>query len=106
MIKEQAKPQDPYFWDFGSVEKGEILKHDFVLQNSSKTALNITGVNTSCGCTISEIGKNKLSPGENTAIKVQFDTKGYQGETQQFVYVNTDDAANPILKFTIKAYME
>jgi hypothetical protein len=106
IIKEQAKPPEPNFWDFGMVTKDAILKHDFILKNSSEKTLNISGVNTSCGCTVSEITKNKVSPGESTLIRVSFNTKGYKGEVQQFVYVNTDDAENPVLKFTIKANVE
>jgi len=106
IIKEQAKPIDPDFWDFGTVKKDVILKHNFILKNPSEKILNINGVNTSCGCTVSEITKNKLSPGESAVIKVRFDTKGYKGETQQFVYVNTDDTENPVLRFTIKANVE
>jgi len=94
---------DPYSWDFGAVKRDEVLKHDFVLKNESGRILTIKGTNTSCGCTISKIEKSTLLPGETTIIKVQFNTKGYKGEVQQFVYVNTDDTENPVLRFIIKA---
>ncbi len=103
IIEEQAKPEDQYLWDFGKAEKDTVLKHEFMLKNDSSKILNINGVNTSCGCTISESGKKTLLPGESTIIKVEFNTKGYKGEIQQFVYVNTDDSLNPVLRFVIKA---
>ena len=100
-----AKQQIPaqYLWDFGKAEAGEILKHEFIFKNESSETLNIREVSTSCGCTVSQVKKKTLLPGESTAIEVSFNTKGYSGPTQQFVYVNTDNLDNPIIKFIIKA---
>ncbi len=94
---------DPNEWDFGKVNQGEILKHGFTFKNETKDVLNITSVNTSCGCTASQADKKSLKPGETTTINVSFNSKGYLGQVKQFVYVNTDNAALQIVKFTIKA---
>ena len=93
---------DPNEWDFSRVKQGEVLKHDFIFKNETKDVLNITGINTSCGCTVSQSDKKSLKPGEVTAIKVSFNSHGYLGEVKQFIYVNTDSAVLPIVKFTIK----
>lgn len=90
-------------WDFGKRQEGEILKHSFVLKNNSGETLNIKDINTSCGCTASQVQKKILSPGETTLIEVTFNTKGYSGPVQQFIYVNTDSPKEPILRFIIKA---
>jgi len=95
--------KDVFSWDFGQVEQGEVLQHTFILKNESGKVLNIKGANTSCGCTVSKVEKNTLSPGESTAIEVQFNSKGYSGPVQQFIYVNTDSLDNPVIKYTIKA---
>ncbi len=93
----------PNEWDFGKVKQGQILKHDFVFKNETGSILKITGVNTSCGCTVSQADKKSLNPGESTTISVSFKSEGYLGEVKQFVYVNTDNADLPIIKFVIKA---
>lgn len=103
-----AQPNNPvisdsYSWDFGRVKEGEVLRHAFVLKNDSQKVLNIKDVNTSCGCTVSKVAKRTLSPGEETSIEVTFQTKGYLGATQQFVYVHTDNLDKPLLRFIIKA---
>jgi len=95
--------QDEFSWDFGKVKAGQILTHEFTLKNNSLTTLHIKNVNTSCGCTVYEVSKKELSPGENSTIKVQFDSQGYFGEVRQFVYVTIDNPDEPILKYTIKA---
>ena len=99
----QAETTDPYAWDFGQVKEGEVLKHDFILKNESEKTLTIKEVNTSCGCTASKVEKKVLLPGESTEIEVQFNSKGYSGLTQQYVYVHTDSLDKPIIKFIIKA---
>ncbi len=104
--REDPKSADSRVWDFGSIQKNEVVRHDFEIKNDLTRALNIKGVSTSCGCTASSAGKNVLAPGESTQIKVEFNSKGYKGEAQQFVYVNTDDPDNSVLKFSIKAFVE
>jgi hypothetical protein len=44
-----------------------------------------------------------LPPKESTLLEVKFNSKGYSGPTQQYIYVHTDNLDNPVLKFTIKA---
>jgi len=106
IIQEEKKVLDPDTWDFGIINKNEIVTHDFEIKNNLTRTLIIKDVTTSCGCTASAAKKKKLAPGESTQVKVEFNSKGYQGGTTQFVYVSTDDPLNPILKFTIKAFVQ
>jgi hypothetical protein len=102
-IGDAVKISKSQSWDFGKIQEGEVLKHAFLLKNKSKQTLTILDVNTSCGCTISEVKDRVLLPGESTTIEVQFNTKGYSGAVQQYIYVHTDSVDNPILRFTIQA---
>ncbi len=98
-----AQQSDPYLWDFGQVKHGEIVSHEFILKNDTGKTLNVKDVNTSCGCTVSTIEKKILVPGESTKVSVKFNSNKYNGPVQQFAYVNTDKADNPIIRFIIKA---
>ncbi|MDD5691990.1 MAG: DUF1573 domain-containing protein [Candidatus Omnitrophica bacterium] len=93
-------------WDFGRIKEGVVVKHDFTFKNETSGILKITGINSSCGCTVSQAGKNSLAPGESTMINVVFNSKGYLGEIKQFVYVNTDDTNMPVVRFIVKAQVE
>jgi hypothetical protein len=99
----QNEKTDPNTWDFGQVKQGVISKHDFMLKNETSSVLNINSIHTSCGCTVSESAKKSLMPQESTAITVTFNSRGYSGMAQQFVYVDTDNPDLSIIKFTIKA---
>lgn len=92
-----------YSWDFGRVKEGQIVRHDFTLRNNSNKILKVKDVTTSCGCTVSVVKKDTLFPGESTTIEVAFNSEGYSGPTQQYIYVHTDDLDNPVLRFIIKA---
>jgi len=115
----EKETSDSYTWDFGRVKEGEVLRHNFRLKNDSGKTMNIKDVTTSCGCTASEVKKKKLLPGESTLIEVKFNSKGYSGLVQQYVYVHTDNLDTstplsingernqtidkPIIRFIIKA---
>jgi hypothetical protein len=103
LLPAQKQNPDVLVWDFGRVKAGEILKHDFVFKNDTAKPLNIKEVTTSCGCTVSEVKKKALRPGESTAIEIKFNTKGYSGPVTQYVYVHTDNLDNSIVKYTIKS---
>lgn len=102
-LMNEKETVDPFTWDFGKVKEGEVLTHTFLLKNQTSKALNIKNINTSCGCTASEAKKKTLLAQETTDIEVRFKTKGYSGPTQQYIYVNTDDLDNPVIRFIIKA---
>jgi hypothetical protein len=93
----------PDLWDFGAVKAGSIPEHEFVITNDSAKDLAIKDTTTSCGCTVSEIKNKLLKPGESTTVSIKLDTKGYTGDMQQFVYVNTDSMDKPIIRLTVKA---
>ncbi|MCX5708812.1 MAG: DUF1573 domain-containing protein [Candidatus Omnitrophica bacterium] len=105
-VQAQKKALDPNTWDFGNIKKNQIVKHEFEIKNNLSRILKINDITTSCGCTASEAKKRVLAPGESTAITVQFNSKGYKGETSQFVYVTTDDPQNPVYKFTFKVFVQ
>ncbi len=101
--KKNKEEKDPLLWDFGKVKEGEVLEHGFIFKNESKVVINIKDINTSCGCTISEVKKKRLLPGETTIIGVKFNSKGYSGAVTQYVYMNTDVIDNSIIRYIIKA---
>lgn len=98
---EPAAPE-PHTWDLGEVKKGDIVKQVFLFTNETQKQLTVLGINTSCGCTGSEIKDKILLPGQTTEVTIQFNSKGYSaGQIKQHVYINTDNTDNPVIAFTI-----
>jgi|GEM_PF-641834 len=97
------RPNDEFYWNFGKVEEGTVLKHKFYIKNHTKTRFKIDQINTSCACTVSKVKKDTVDPGERVSLDVQFDTTGYPGERTRYTYVHTDSDELGIIVFEIKA---
>jgi hypothetical protein len=66
--------------DFGSVDQGKTLSHDFLVKNSGKGDLVIREIKPSCGCTAAVLEDPIVKPGSQTYIRVSFNTSGFKGE--------------------------
>lgn len=62
----------------------------------------IVDAHGSCGCTVPEVTKEAIKPGESAPIKVKFDSNGKSGEVTKTVMItcNTEKAVET---FKIKA---
>ncbi|MCF8281344.1 MAG: DUF1573 domain-containing protein [Bacteroidales bacterium] len=67
--------EQPIF-EFGEVDEGAVVKHEFVFKNNGKVPLVIQNAHSTCGCTIPDWPKEMIAPGESGVIKVEFNTKG------------------------------
>jgi hypothetical protein len=99
----QAKIQliDPNY-NFGSVTNGVPVTHTFKIRNAGTGNLIIGAVNTSCGCTAAKPTKTTLAPGEESEVKVTFDTRFDKGPATRTITVLNNDPKNPQAELTIK----
>jgi hypothetical protein len=81
-------------YDFGSIQPGQVVEHDFVLENKGKSDLIIRKVSASCGCTAVKPSKTLIKPGEQVPIKVKFNSRGRSGQQNKTVTVITNDPKN------------
>lgn len=65
---------EPKF-DFGTIQQGDSIAHEYTFFNTGKKTLHILSVNSACGCTVSKVYKDKLEPGDSSKIKVVFNSK-------------------------------
>lgn len=90
-------------FNFGKLDASENGKHEFVLTNRGDHAVTLNPGSTSCGCTVSEIQKNELNPGESTKVVVSWhSSKGRTGPFEQSVTIDTSDPLRPVVTLTIK----
>ncbi len=98
------RKSDQYFWDFGVVKEGDMLRHRFYIKNNSREILNIIEINTSCRCTVSAMRTKTIAPGRRAPGDGSVDTKGYVGDKiGRTRYGHTDSAKRPIITFEIRA---
>ncbi|MCB0505043.1 MAG: DUF1573 domain-containing protein [Cyclobacteriaceae bacterium] len=89
--------------DFGNVTSGDKLETTFVLTNTGKSDLNIRKTKASCGCTVPQLAKEDLKPGESVEMKVTFNTFGRRGNQIKTVTIYSNDPSKPVQKVTVKA---
>jgi hypothetical protein len=93
---------DTELHDFGKITQGERVKFAFKFKNTGKSELIISEAHGSCGCTVPEIPKKPVAPGEDAVIGVEFNSEGKHGINEKTVTIISN--ANPHTKvITIKA---
>ncbi|MDF1696505.1 MAG: DUF1573 domain-containing protein [Saprospiraceae bacterium] len=63
-------------YDFGTVQEGEKVIHEYKFKNTGKEPLVISNAKGSCGCTVPEWPREPIPVGGESSIRVQFDSKG------------------------------
>lgn len=82
------------------IKKGETRKLQLRLKNTGNTALVISDIKTSCGCTTANWQKAPVKHGKTTAINAEIDIKE-EGFFQKTISVYCNVANSPVI-FTIK----
>jgi hypothetical protein len=78
-------------FDFGRVESGKVVTHDFVFTNTGAQTLVITDVRSACGCTAATNWARPVEPGKTGSIPVLFNTGGMAGLVAKTLWVSCSD---------------
>ncbi|HID93847.1 MAG TPA: DUF1573 domain-containing protein, partial [bacterium (Candidatus Stahlbacteria)] len=93
-------------WNFGTIKQHSKVTHIFKVQNRGNADLIITRLRTTCGCTAALMSEKQITPGHSGEIKVTFSSGRRIGKQTQYVYVQSNDPNEPILKLTVKGEVE
>lgn len=93
---------DTEIHDFGNIEQGEIVATTVAIKNIGENDLYIVDAHGSCGCTVPEVTKEAIKPGESAPIQVKFDSNGKSGEVTKSVMI-TCNTNKVVETFKIKA---
>ena len=66
--------------NFGEIIQGESVSHQFVFTNTGQGDLIISNAKGSCGCTVPKWPRKPIAPGEESEIKVTFNSNGREGK--------------------------
>ena len=74
--------------DWGVISEGEKVETTFKFKNTGKSALIITEIKGSCGCTVPKNwDKQPIQPGQESEFTVQFNSKNKPNKQQKNVTV-------------------
>ena len=77
-------------YDFGFIDMGENVKHEFIFRNTGSKDVNIENVEASCGCTTPSFPFIPIEPGKTGKIGVYFKSEGRLGGQIATVTVHSD----------------
>lgn len=79
---------DATHFDMGTIIQGNTIEHRFTFRNTGESALVITDVYGSCGCTVGkDWPRNPVKPGDGGGITVTFESEGHSGTQNRTVTV-------------------
>lgn len=106
LFAQEASPAKQFVpapeFDFGTVSQGEVVKHDFVIENRGGVDLHIQRVVPACGCTASSASNPVIAPGAKGVVSVEFNTTGFSGTKRKTIRVHTDDPEQPSVVLAIR----
>ncbi len=84
-------------YEFGSADETVIVENVFILRNTGSAPLEIRGVETSCGCTITQMSGSVIPPGGAAPLTAKLNLKGRRGRQEKNITVSSNDPQQPQL---------
>jgi hypothetical protein len=89
--------------DFGKIEQGSKVTHEFSFKNTGKEELVIENIRTTCGCTAAVTSSKTIVPDATGKISVTLDPGNLQGRISKSVIINTNDPGKRIVQLFVEA---
>jgi len=89
-------------FDFGAMEVGEEREHVFTIRNAGEATLELTKGQATCKCTLFELDKTRLAPGESAAATVRWKIEEPRETFQQQATITTNDPEMQEITLVIK----
>jgi len=102
---ETNRPQvtaDSATHNFGVMDSRSKKSHEFVLTNRGTAAASLVKGPTSCRCTVFELEKTTLDPGESTKATMEWHAKNSRGPFRQTAMVQVTGGEPPEIVLTIE----
>jgi len=86
---------------FGRMELNSTGTHTFVIRNVGESPLRLTKEGTTCKCTLSELEKGEVAPGETVEVTLEWHPNSYAEVFSQTATLGTNDPENPTIELRI-----
>ncbi len=89
--------------DFGTIPPTETVQTVFMVTNRGGRNLEISGVQSSCGCTGGVMDSRTIRPGETGRLTVYYNPRGWNGPQAKTITLFTNDPQTPQTPLGISA---
>lgn len=91
--------------DLGEIAKGSKVQFAFPITNPYEHDLEITGIDSSCGCTSISTGPFTLAPGGKSHIRGEIDTVAYSGRRSAVITVTISAPHKMEVRLRLQAFI-
>ncbi|RPI77046.1 MAG: DUF1573 domain-containing protein [Planctomycetaceae bacterium] len=88
-------------FDFGRMEVGEELEHDFVIRNEGEADLELVQGDTTCQCTISQLEGDRIPAGQSAKITLRWHPTQQSDTFEKGAEIRTNDPQNSSIHLKI-----
>lgn len=81
--------------DFGAIPATDVVQDVVKVTNKGGKTLEISRIQTSCGCTAGVMDSQTIKPGDSSRIKITFDPRGKHGRQARTLWIFSNDPKNP-----------
>ena len=74
----------PQELELRSIARGSATERAISLLNTARQTLHVTKTITSCGCTVAQLDKKVIAPGETARMTITLDATGLSGHLLRF----------------------
>ena len=89
--------------NFGSIPPTETVEALFTVSNTGGKTLEITRIQTTCGCTAGMMDSKTILSGKSSRLRVTYDPRGKNGPQHRVLTLFTNDPQNPQKQLGITA---
>lgn len=87
---------------FGRIERGTSMKHAFKIRNVGDAPLHLEVVNTTCKCTVGDLEKNDIPPGEETDVVLEWTAKTAPGPFRHGATLESNDPSQSRIELVVE----
>lgn len=92
-------------FNFGTIKEGEVIKHDFIFNNTGTSPVILSQVSASCGCTTPSYTSEPVLPGKEGKISVEFNSAGQVGQQQKIISI-ASNAESKVMTVQLRGTVE
>ncbi|MCA9126500.1 MAG: DUF1573 domain-containing protein [Planctomycetales bacterium] len=89
-------------FNFGTMQHGEERSHEFLLRNVGNGPLNLEMGTSTCKCTVGNLDKSVLQPGEETNVKLTWKAQTIMPDFGQSATIITTDPTRTEVKLVVR----
>lgn len=94
-------------WNFGAVNEGDEADKDITVTNTGDAVLEITKVETSCGCIIPKMEKMQIEPSKSAKLSLHLDAaRGGHGEIKKVLTITSNCPQQPKVELTLEGVVK